>query len=550
MSDPYPSARRSMRDMADDGPDAVLGGPPFPGVTFAGAVSLGGNCETAHWLRVHGRHGVRGPFDWLVTPLDALPAVLADDGARLGTVFALANAGTSVRCRAYGLLYHHEFPRGAGDAVVFDADTLAACRSKMAHKWASLGAACERAVAAGLPMLFLRLWGGTDLAWDRIGSGKAELRAGDLNALAAALVGRFPGLDFRLLVLLPVPAPGPSGGASAPAGSLDPRVAVRSLARGCDRAWAVDGATWGRLLASLRFRDPPATAALGETLHWSGEPDAAPTPPSPAREALASWPDAMAAGPARLNERIGFPIVACLSMDKTGSVAIAAALRDAGHRQVLNCRSADGRTRASRERSRGADAVASARDEAGLAARLAASQDDAAVVTCVRDPIARILSAYFQQASIQWARHGIELALSREAIVEWYERSTPADHQERWFDDNLRSVLGFDFRLHPFDRELGSIRFEAPRIRLLCLRCEDPPSRKAAELGWLMRQDAIALSHLNVTADKYHGRTYGAVVSSFTAPEAWTESLYEGEVTRHFYTATEREAFRARWSRR
>lgn len=248
--------------------------PPFSDLTFAAAISLGGNCEPAHWLRAFGRYSVRGPFDWLVTPLEALPLILREDGARLGTEFALASAGTSVRCRAYGVLYHHEFRRGAGDAVMFDAVTIAACRSKLAHKWASLLAAYAQAQADGLSLLFLRLGGDTGLPWDRIGSHGALLRATDLNAVTAALAVRFPDLDFRLLVLLPAPAPGAPAVVSDPFGTLDPRVAVRCLPGGEDPAWATDGRTWQKLLAALRFSEPAEVTTLGETLYWSGEGDA------------------------------------------------------------------------------------------------------------------------------------------------------------------------------------------------------------------------------------------------------------------------------------
>lgn len=259
--------------MTDEIPAFDPAEPPFPDATFAAAVSLGGNCETAHWLRAHDRHAVRGPFDWLVTPLDALAAILREDGARLGTEFALANAGTSVRCRAYGVLYHHEFPRDAENAVVFDAAATADCRSKLAHKWANLVAACARAEADGLPLLFLRLACDTGLPWDRIGPGKARLYAADLNAVVAPLAARFPALDFRLLALLPAAASELPTVTSAPFGALDPRVAVRRLPRGADPAWATDGLTWQKLLVDARFGGPGAATALGETLHWSGETD-------------------------------------------------------------------------------------------------------------------------------------------------------------------------------------------------------------------------------------------------------------------------------------
>ena len=262
---------------------------PFPDITFAHAISLGANCEAAHQLRRNGRHTARGPFDWLVTPLDALGPILAEDGRRLGSAFVSAHAGTSVRCGAYDVLYHHEFPRAEGNLVRFDAEAVERCRAKMAHKWMRLVEACS---GAG-PILFLRFWAETDLPWDRLGPGKAPLRSVDLDGLVAALAGRFPQLDFRLLLLLPEPGQVPDL-----AEPLDPRVAIRSLPRSVHDVWAVTDADWAGLLAALRFRDPPTATGLGETLHWSGEGEAPgaqydilhDVPVAAARRATASGP--------------------------------------------------------------------------------------------------------------------------------------------------------------------------------------------------------------------------------------------------------------------
>ena len=85
--------------------------PLFPDVAFSDILSLGADCEAANGLRLVDRHRTRGLFDWLVTPLDAIAGILADDGARLGQRFIAVQDGTSARCDAYGVLYHHELPR-------------------------------------------------------------------------------------------------------------------------------------------------------------------------------------------------------------------------------------------------------------------------------------------------------------------------------------------------------------------------------------------------------------------------------------------------------
>ncbi len=229
---------------------------PFPGLVFDHVVGIGGNCETAHQLR---RHGLlrRSVFDWLVTPLDAIPRVLADDGSRLGTEFVTCHGGTSVRCGAYDVLYHHEFPRDDGNAVRFDAAALERCRSKMTHKWSRFVDLCE----GGGRVLFLRFDAATDLPWDLLRD-EPQRAATSVAACVEAVARRFPALDFRVLLLLT--------DGLRPAID-DPRVGVRLLPRDGSEGWAVSDASWSTLLRSLDIRAVPADGALGETLYWSGE---------------------------------------------------------------------------------------------------------------------------------------------------------------------------------------------------------------------------------------------------------------------------------------
>ena len=243
----------------------LLPTPLFPDVTFRDVLSLGADCETANGLRLLDRHGTRGLFDWLVTPLDAIAAILADDGARLAERFVAVQDGTSARCDAYGVLYHHELPRDPENRIVFSSDILADCRSKLQHKMESFSRACED--AAG-PILFLRVGPATNLPWDRFASG-AGARACDFDDLAHALGRRFPDLDFRLLVVTIAPASATELGASS-----DPRVAFVDLPRRGGGGWRVAEEDWRSLFSALKFgREDRGNRPIGETLYWFGLAD-------------------------------------------------------------------------------------------------------------------------------------------------------------------------------------------------------------------------------------------------------------------------------------
>jgi hypothetical protein len=227
----------------------------FAGVTFDHMISIGATCEPAWHFRRTGRYDAKAPFDWLVTPWDSLNAVLDDDGARLGTEMVAAKDGTSVRCSAYDVLYHHEFPRDPGGAVRFSAGLVASCRAKLLHKMQRLRDVCEMPG----PVLFVRAGLATDLAWDRLL--RESLTATEVNRLVARLRTRFPTLDFRILLIEIAP--------ERPLQideTLSPLVGMVSLARQTEAGWWLSDQTWDELLRHIDYR-PAATPGEPERLY-------------------------------------------------------------------------------------------------------------------------------------------------------------------------------------------------------------------------------------------------------------------------------------------
>jgi hypothetical protein len=77
-------------------------------------VSLGRSCATAYNLRRHFDFGGAFPFDWWITPLAAVEAVLRrpdPDWLYDPALLELTEKETSVRHRETDILLHHEFPR-------------------------------------------------------------------------------------------------------------------------------------------------------------------------------------------------------------------------------------------------------------------------------------------------------------------------------------------------------------------------------------------------------------------------------------------------------
>jgi hypothetical protein len=192
-----------------------------------------------------------------------------------------------------------------------------------------------------------------------------------------------------------------------------------------------------------------------------------------------------------------------------------------------------------------------------LRARLEASRGRRwQIVTLVRDPVARNLSAFFQtlehaapELSERIARGenaGIADALRRQLeATPWWWRD-PLE----WFDEELRAVFGVDAFAEPFPRERGWQILRAPRADVLLLRMEDL-SRVAGEaFGAFLGVTDLALARRNAGDDKPYAAAYRLLSEGTSLDEELLEAIYGGWRIRHFYTDVEIARMRARWSGR
>ena len=241
----------------------------------------------------------------------------------------------------------------------------------------------------------------------------------------------------------------------------------------------------------------------------------------------------------------GGRIVGCLSMHKTGSTALSAALQSVEPADVLHAHFVGPRFLDLRRR----HIATSSQEIGGLAVRIGGRSSRFHLVTCVRDPIGQMISTYFQFAANRRRTHAVETLLTNSAFFEWCDKMFPDEYSTWWFDDNLCETLDFDFRNYSFNFERKSLRFSSSKLRILCLRFEDPSDLKEIELGWLLERNPVLLPRLNVTAEKADAAAYAKFKASFVAPKCWTDRLYDGELIRHFYTPEERKAFALHWSR-
>jgi hypothetical protein len=185
------------------------------------------------------------------------------------------------------------------------------------------------------------------------------------------------------------------------------------------------------------------------------------------------------------------------------------------------------------------------------------------VVTMVRDPVQRNVSAFFQNlesAEDVWVaeelrhRHADDIAdelVGRflEAYVHADEHPSTDANPLTWFEDELKPVFGIDVFATPFPTSRGYDSYQSASARLLLIRLEDLST--VAERAFSdFFATAVGMEQPQNTAEtKAYGDVYSRFKRRLALPTDYLDRLYSSRYARHFYTEPERESFRLRWAR-
>lgn len=160
-------------------------------------VSLGAWCQVKYQIDKICRAVTGSPFDWLVTPLSALPLIFKDNGVNFANKIVY-DENRNVICAEYGVAYHHEFERDADSNQIVNSSDMLQARSKLTYKLSKLKLDCK-----DKNVLFIRLGGhaAPAVAWPYI-KDDSVLSATDLNKIAESIEKTFECRDFRFLLVL------------------------------------------------------------------------------------------------------------------------------------------------------------------------------------------------------------------------------------------------------------------------------------------------------------------------------------------------------------
>lgn len=167
------------------------------------------------------------------------------------------------------------------------------------------------------------------------------------------------------------------------------------------------------------------------------------------------------------------------------------------------------------------------------------------VITTVREPVAQAVSAFFHGGR----RSG---ALEQESDVASLTERMLAQHwlrmPMRWFEREFLPALGIDVFTYPFDTSTAFSTIDTPAVRLLLARQENLEDAPEALRDFLRLPARVPIARRNEGDTLEYAAAYRSFLGEVHLPEEVLDHTYASAYARHFYTADELAAFRARWS--
>jgi hypothetical protein len=184
------------------------------------------------------------------------------------------------------------------------------------------------------------------------------------------------------------------------------------------------------------------------------------------------------------------------------------------------------------------------------------------VISIVRDPVARNISAFFQAFPIYFsqevakeaAKHGGRSisGLDVDRLIGLFLDQFGEDRHHlplEWFQLHMQPAFGLDVYDSPFDRDRGYQTYSNEQCELLVLRMEDLRNTLQPALRDFLGVEIPVLTSANVSADKEYADSYREFMERMVLPPSYLDTLYNSKYARYFYTEEEIAGFRRRWQK-
>lgn len=168
------------------------------------------------------------------------------------------------------------------------------------------------------------------------------------------------------------------------------------------------------------------------------------------------------------------------------------------------------------------------------------------IITLVRDPFARNISAFFEISA------SVPKAPSDPVAAIHYLRSaffaeTNLLHPDYWFKEEFNHALQIDIFDYPFNPEQGWLRFSKSPYEVLVLSTDLPDEEKAQQISEFVDVPEFQLKRKNTTPPGGCLELYNSFKAHIRFPKDAIDKVLNTQYCRHFFDEDRRDALRERW---
>jgi len=165
------------------------------------------------------------------------------------------------------------------------------------------------------------------------------------------------------------------------------------------------------------------------------------------------------------------------------------------------------------------------------------------VVTAMRDPIARNISAFFQNIDLEDLRHN-----DVENLIDKFLKNYPHDVPLNWFDEQFKEVLNINIFNYPFNRERGWDEICDGNYKCLLMTTEIDDNEKLAAVNHFFGLNLTAMKRANIGGKKEYSTTYKEFKEKINLPKRYVDKMLNSPIVEHFYTKQQVNQFYEKWT--
>ncbi|MBV7298003.1 putative capsular polysaccharide synthesis family protein [Enterovibrio paralichthyis] len=185
--------------------------------------------------------------------------------------------------------------------------------------------------------------------------------------------------------------------------------------------------------------------------------------------------------------------------------------------------------------------------------RILQKRDHLKIITLVRDPIATVVSRFFQDLHIQFiagkkneAIHG-DMDATLRHLTDAFETQLRLDYFTGWFDREIKRQFGVDVLAHVKDPGQSHWRIEQNGCDILLLKCE-AINQSADVLAGFFDMPGFTLSSSNEASNKWYSALYQRFKETYPFERLF--HLYDAPLYRAVYSEEEIARFKQKWGQR